>query len=81
VRRVTLDTRAALAGESEVDVLALEEALQRLAVFDERQARVVELRFFGGLSMDEIAGLLNLSKRSVEADWTLARTWLHHELA
>src|SRR5260221_73005 len=47
----------------------------------ELRARVVELRFFGGLSMDEIAGLLNLSKRSVEADWTLARTWLHHELA
>jgi RNA polymerase sigma factor (TIGR02999 family) len=80
-RRVTLDSRAAIAGESEVDVLALDEALQRLAALDERQARVVELRFFGGLSMDEVAALLGVSKRSAEADWTLARTWLHHELS
>lgn len=80
-RRLTLRTGADIAKTPEVDVLDLDDALSRLAQLDERQAKVVELRFFGGLTMDEVATVLGLSKRSVEADWALARAWLHRELA
>jgi RNA polymerase sigma factor (sigma-70 family) len=63
-----------------VDVLALDEALQRLARLDERHARVVELRYFGGLSVDETAAALDLSPATVKRAWTLARAWLYREL-
>lgn len=62
-------------------MLALEEALRKLADADERQARVVELRYFGGLTMQEIAETLGLSKRTVEDEWTHARAWLRRRLA
>jgi RNA polymerase sigma factor (sigma-70 family) len=63
-----------------VDVLALDEALQRLARLDERHARVVELRYFGGLSVEETAVALGLSPATVKRAWTLARAWLFREL-
>jgi len=63
-----------------LDVLALDEALRRLALLDERQARVVNHRFFGGLSLDEIANVLGVSLRTVKYDWALARAWLRREL-
>jgi len=63
-----------------VDVLALDEALQRLARLDERHARVVELRYFGGLSVEETAAALDLSPATVKRAWTLARAWLFREL-
>lgn len=63
------------------DVLALDVALARLADLDERQARIVELRFFSGLKVDEVAAYLGVSKRTVEADWTHAKAWLRRELA
>ncbi len=63
-----------------LDVLALGEALERLARASECQAQVVELRFFGGLSVDEIAGLLELHRDTVRKDWRLARAWLNREL-
>jgi RNA polymerase sigma factor (TIGR02999 family) len=78
--RVTLSSAVLFQVGPDVDVLALDEALARLAALDARQARVVELRFFGGLSMDEVAELVGVSKRAVESDWTLARAWLHREL-
>lgn len=64
----------------EVDVLALDDALRKLSLLDERHARVVELKYFGGLSVEQIAGLLNVGTRTVEADWALARAWLRREL-
>ena len=63
------------------DVLALCEALQRLEKLEPRQARVVECRFFGGLNLDETAEALGVSAATVSRDWTIARAWLHAELA
>jgi RNA polymerase sigma factor (TIGR02999 family) len=79
-RRVTLAEDVALDGGRSLDVLALEEALDRLAALDERQARVVRLRFYGGLSVDEVAACLEVSPRTVAEDWRMARAWLHREL-
>jgi RNA polymerase sigma-70 factor, ECF subfamily len=68
-------------GRQSVDVLALDEALGRLATLDERKARVVELRFFGGLTNDEAAESLGVSRATIADDWTVARTWLRSELS
>jgi RNA polymerase sigma factor (TIGR02999 family) len=76
--RVTLGEAADAADE--VDVLGVDEALTRLSQFDEQQARVVELRFFGGLSIEETAHALQISESTVKRDWTMARTWLSREL-
>jgi RNA polymerase sigma-70 factor, ECF subfamily len=62
------------------DLVALDEALERLAQFDPRRSQVVELRFFGGLGVEEVAEVLNVSRHTVMRDWTLARTWLFREL-
>jgi RNA polymerase sigma factor (TIGR02999 family) len=62
------------------DLVALDEALAALARFDERRSRVVELRFFGGLSVEETAAVLRISPETVMRDWKLARTWLRREL-
>ena len=70
----------ALGGPDAVDVLVFDEALSRLAELDERKARVVELRYFSGLSMDEVAQTLQVAKRTAESDWTFARSWLKREL-
>jgi RNA polymerase sigma factor (TIGR02999 family) len=78
--RVVLDEAVALSPQKDEDVLALDEALERLAAVDPRQAKVVELRFFGGLSVEEVAEALGVSKRTVEGDWTFARAWLSREL-
>ncbi len=63
------------------DLIALGQALERLERMDPRQARVVECRFFGGLSLDETAEALGISPATVSRDWTFARAWLHHELS
>jgi RNA polymerase sigma factor (TIGR02999 family) len=78
--RVTLSEAADVADRSEVDVLAVDEALTRLSEMDEQQAKIVELRFFGGLSIPETADALNISASTVKRDWTMARTWLSREL-
>lgn len=80
-QRVDLSSGVAATGPSEVDLLALDDALEKLAEIDPRQAKVIELRFFGGLSVDEVAEALGVSKRTVEGDWTMARAWLRRELA
>jgi RNA polymerase sigma-70 factor (ECF subfamily) len=80
---VTLDTSAlwaAEAAEPAIDVLALDEALTALAVLDARAARVVELRFFAGLTVEETAGALGISPATVKREWTVARTWLRREI-
>jgi RNA polymerase sigma factor (TIGR02999 family) len=66
--------------EKNVDLVALDEALNNLATFDERQAKVVELRYFSGLSIDETAGVLNVSNVTVRRDWNMAKAWLHQEI-
>jgi RNA polymerase sigma factor (TIGR02999 family) len=78
--RVLLDEAVALSPQKDEDVLALDEALERLAQLDPRQAKVVELRFFGGMNVEEVAAALQVSKRTVEGDWTFARAWLSREL-
>ncbi len=66
--------------EKTVDLIALDEALTRLSEFDEQQARVVELRYFSGLSLEETAAALKVSRTTVANDWSLAKAWLHREL-
>ena len=82
-RRVTLvdDARAPrLAGLDMEELLTLEGALERLTELDPRQARVLELRFFGGLTVAEVAEVLGVSKRTVEGDWSHAKVWMQREL-
>ncbi len=64
-----------------VDLLALDDALVRLAAIDSRQARIVDLRYFGGLSIEETADALELSPATIKREWQMARAWLHRELA
>jgi len=78
--RVTLDERLAPMTTPDIDVLALDEALTRLAAFDKRKSDVAELRFFGGLSLDETAHVLGVSIATVERDWQAARAWLYAAL-
>jgi RNA polymerase sigma-70 factor, ECF subfamily len=80
-RHVELDEAAVVADERGAEVVALDEALLALAGLDARQARVVELRYFGGLSDAEIAEVLKVSVGTVRRDWTLARAWLNRELS
>jgi RNA polymerase sigma factor (TIGR02999 family) len=77
---VTLGHAEEVAGSPEVDILAVHEALERLARFDPQQARIVELRFFGGLSIQESAEALGVGHATVEREWNLARAWLRNEL-
>lgn len=80
-QRVTLAEGAAVQDLAPEDFLALDAALEKLARIDEREARVVEMRFFAGPKMAEIASLLGVSKRTIEDDWAHARVWLRRELA
>lgn len=75
-----LDEAVAVFEERAVDLVALDEALSRLAEMDERKARVVELRFFGGLTVAETAKVVDAPLRTVEREWTLAKAWLKAEL-
>jgi RNA polymerase sigma factor (TIGR02999 family) len=79
--KVSLDSAALSTPEQSADLLALDRALRRLETWDPRQAQVVEMRFFGGLSTKEVAAVLNVSQRTVKRDWNLARAWLYGELA
>jgi RNA polymerase sigma factor (sigma-70 family) len=78
---VTLDDGHAPLIETSIDVLALHEALERLAALDEQQARIVELRFFGGLTVEEVADVLEISPATVKRAWTAARAWLYREIS
>ena len=78
IERVDLEDTLAVHDQS-VDLLALDELLDRLAVLDERQALIVELRFFGGLTIPEVAQALDVSDRTVDGEWRLARAWLHSQ--
>jgi RNA polymerase sigma factor (TIGR02999 family) len=79
-RRITLDFATTLSPGRDEDLLAVDDALLKLAKIDERQSTIVALRFFGGLSVQEVANVLRLSKRTVEKEWTMVRAWLRREL-
>ena len=80
LQRAALDV-SLISARSAADVLAVHEAIEDLAQLDPRQARIVELRFFGGLSVAEVAEVLGLSRRTVEAEWTMIRAWLRRRLS
>jgi RNA polymerase sigma factor (TIGR02999 family) len=77
---VPLDSRVETIDPSPVDLIALDRALERLAAFDQRKVQVVELRFFGGLTVEETAGVLDVAPDTVARDWRIARSWLLREL-
>ncbi|HEU0253711.1 MAG TPA: sigma-70 family RNA polymerase sigma factor [Pyrinomonadaceae bacterium] len=79
--RVSLSDATVAAKEQDLDVVALDAALERLALIDEQQSRVVELRFFSGLSVEETAEVMGISKSTVKREWSMARAWLHRELS
>jgi RNA polymerase sigma factor (TIGR02999 family) len=81
VQQLTLGSAGEVANqESTVDVMALDEALRRLAEIDPRKSQLVELRYFGGLSIEETAEVLGVSPATVRRDWSVARAWLRREL-
>jgi RNA polymerase sigma factor (TIGR02999 family) len=78
---ITLDSRIAAAAPPQLDIVLLDDALTRLANLDAQQAKVIELRFFAGLSIEETAEALNVSPATVKRYWTTARAWLFREMA
>ena len=74
------EARFVISGDKNVDLVALDEALTRLASFDPRQANIVDLKFFAGLSIDDIAETLNISPATVKREWNSAKAWLFHEI-
>jgi RNA polymerase sigma-70 factor (ECF subfamily) len=78
--RITPFDDASMSVECRVDLVALDDALQALAVMDPRKSKVVEMRFFAGFSVDETAAALNVSPETVMRDWRVAKAWLHREL-
>ena len=78
---MSLDVAPMLPGRDDVDFSDLDEALQRLTALDPRQGQLVELRFFGGLSIEETAEVMKLSPATIKREWSSARAWLRRELA
>jgi RNA polymerase sigma factor (TIGR02999 family) len=79
-QKITLDKAISFPTEKEIDLLALEEVLASLEKIDARQAKIVELRFFGGLSIEETAYVLKISETTVKREWTFAKAWFQREL-
>ncbi len=79
--RITFDENLPVGIERSDELLALDEALKKLAIRDERKSRIAELRYFGGLTVEETANVLSISVATVMRDWRLARAWLQRELA
>ena len=79
-QRLSITNAAVLATKPDLDVLALHEALEELATLDPQQERIVELKFFGGLSIEETAEVLGIGHATVERDWKMARAWLRRKL-
>jgi RNA polymerase sigma factor (TIGR02999 family) len=80
-QRVSLDEALVVAQERAAEVLALDDALTALAGIDQRKSQIVEMRFFGGLSIEETAAVLAVSPGTIMRDWTLAKAWLHREIS
>ena len=81
LQQVTFDEALSIARERPADLVALDEALDALAAFDQRKSRIVELRYFGGLTEQETATVLNVSLTTVKREWQAARTWLYREMS
>ena len=81
VKHVSLDEAAAVGGERGADLAALDDAMNALGRLDSRKVQVVEMRFFGGLSVEETAEVLKVSTITVKRDWRAARTWLYREMS
>lgn len=79
-RRICMEALSPAICPASTEFLALHEAMEQLEAYDERKARVVEMRFFGGMSCEEVAEVLELTPRTVERDWQFARAWLYREL-
>ncbi len=79
--KITLEENLVASANRSEEIVALDDALKQLAILDERKSRVVEMKFFGGLSIEEIAEVLKISPETVKRDWKFARTWLLRELA
>ncbi|HTS37879.1 MAG TPA: sigma-70 family RNA polymerase sigma factor [Candidatus Solibacter sp.] len=79
--RITLDSALEIQQKTDVDVIALDAALDRLSDLDPQQSRIVELRFFAGLTIEDTSEVLGISPATVKRDWTSARAWLHREIA
>lgn len=78
--KLELDEAMAVSQQRELDLVGLDEALERLSALDERQGRIVELRFFAGLSVEETAEVMHLSAATVKREWSSARAWLYREI-
>lgn len=78
--KLELDEAMAVSPEQNLDLVLLDEALEKLAVLDARQSRIIELRFFAGLSVEDTAEVMNLSTATVKREWSSARAWLFREL-
>ena len=79
--KLSLEEALVVSHERAAEVVALDEALNALAVIDPKQSRIVELRFFGGLTIEETAEVLDLSAATIKREWTTAKAWLYHELS
>lgn len=80
-QRVSLEEVNAAVSDNEVDLISLDDALEKLAALDPQQSRVVELKFFGGLTIEEIAEVLGISPATIKREWSLAKAWLHREVS
>jgi RNA polymerase sigma factor (TIGR02999 family) len=80
-RNLELDEAMVVSQQKASEVIALDEALKQLALIDPRQSRIVELRFFGGLTVEESAEVLDVSPVTIKREWSTAKAWLYHELA
>jgi RNA polymerase sigma-70 factor, ECF subfamily len=80
-QQVSLEEAATVTPDQSLELLRLDEALKSLSEMDKRRGQVVELRYFGGLNNEEIAGVLNVSENTVTRDWNMARAWLYQQLA
>jgi RNA polymerase sigma factor (TIGR02999 family) len=79
-QRIALEDAISFSDKPDVDLLALDEALKKLAEFDEQQCRIVELRFFGGLTIEETAHVVGISPATIKREWTLAKAWLFRKM-
>jgi RNA polymerase sigma factor (TIGR02999 family) len=79
--KLPLDEAEALTGQRAAELVALDDALNTLTILDSRKSRIIELRFFGGLTIEETAEAMNISPKTVTREWRSAKAWLHHEMS
>lgn len=80
LQKVELDEAVSFSKETQIDLLELNDALEKLAELDQRQSQIVEMRFFGGLSVEETAEVLKVSTRTIKREWAMAKAWLFQQM-